>query len=253
MSFTRAFRNAEFRKRVTILAQSSGVGGQIEQNLSYESRVPPSSADGIRDALLAAGRRPIDLKEAYIAACRRYILEGPEMNGPRPGLLGRAVTARTFHDMLVKTGKFSTRARAEAKTTAWLRCSGPDAAYRMRRTPLGRYVMWATYCQSDRHRNPFELLPPGANDIRDVLGLDPADRKEPLLLFVYDPAPDVKLRFPTVADAQWSPAFRPAPDDPNIESGMALPLNKNLRPQPEVVHKPVLGDTMRAPIEERRP
>jgi hypothetical protein len=132
-----------------------------------------------------------------------------------------------------------------------LHLSARQAAYRMRRTALGRYVMWATYCSNNPYRNPFDLLMGTADELRDILGLNPADMGRPVLLFVYEPPPGLDLRYPTVADAQWYHQFRPAPNDPAVQSGLTLPMREDLECQPEVVHEPVMGDTLREPIKER--
>jgi len=50
-----------------------------------------------------------------------------------------------------------------------------------------------------------------------------------------------------------SPYFRPAPDGPDVESGLTHPLTSAGEPQPEVVHEPVTGDALREPIRERQP
>ena len=131
-----------------------------------------------------------------------------------------------------------------------LHLSARQTAYRMRRTALGKYVMWATYCRSNPYLNPFELLGGTANELHDSLGLNPADRGKPILLFVYEPPTDLDLRYPTVADAQWYHQFRPVPNDPTVDSGLTLPLRAELVCQPEVVHEPIMGDTIRKEIKE---
>jgi len=259
MSFSDVFngldpaKQAEVRRRLTILAEASAIGRQVEQNLWNEHRLPRPSASDILGALLSARDDAGELKKAYTGACHRHTLRGPHIKGVRPGLLGRAVTRKRYCAMLVEAKKFSSEASARAAVRRRLGLPAGETARRMRRTPLGRYVQWATFCRADRDRNPFDSLPAGADGIRDHLGLDPAEKGQPLLLFVYRLPPDVPILFPTVADAAWHYAFRPAPNDPNTESGLTLPLVENLVPQPEVVHKPVNGDTLKRPIEERWP
>jgi len=243
----------KLRRRLTVIAGVSATGRQVEQNLWSEARLPTSSAADIVKALLNAKGDAGSLKDAYVTACRNHIVKGPKIKEPRPELLGRAVTAKSFYEMLVRQKKFPTMASARAAIGRRLGLSGAETARRMETTPLGQYLMWATYCRTSPDASPFDALPVGANDIRDLLGLDPADDLEPLLLFVYEPPPDLALRFPTVADAQWHYAFRPAPDDPKVESGRTLPRKEDLKPQPEVVHEPVLGNVRRRPIEERLP
>jgi len=246
-------KQAETRRRLTILAGASATGRQVDQNLWNEHRLPRAAARDILEALRSAKADAGELKKAYTGACHGHILKGPDIKGARPGLLGRAVTTKRYYAMLVEAKKFSSEASARAAIRRRLGLPASETARRMRRTPLARYVQWATFCPTDRNMNPFDSLPVGADDIRDHLGLDPAEKGQPLLLFVYRLPSAVPILFPTVADAAWHSHFRPAPNDPDIESGLTLPLAESLSPQPEVVHKPVNGDTLRRPIEERRP
>ena len=178
------------------------------------------------------------------------------MNGARPGLLGRAAAPDAFCDLLLREKQFSTMGRARAAIRRWTKLSQERTPRSLRNVPLGKYIMWATYAEADRHGNPFHVAPfrgVGADEIRDRLGLGMVPEHEPLLLFVYGPPDDLDLLFPTVADAQRNWFFRPAPDDPDVESGRTEPLTPGKEPQPEVVHEPVRGETLRRPIEERLP
>lgn len=259
MSFRTALKRfnnnqkGELEKRFSTLSGASATGRQVEQNLWNEQRLPATSAKVILDALLSESNDESLLKESYVYECRKHILEGPEMKGPRPGLLGRAVTPKAFYEMLVLANRYSSINSARAAIRRLMRLPADETASRMRRTPLGRYLMWGTYNIDNRYGNPFDALPDSADEIRDHLGLNPAEKGKPIFLFVYEPSPSIELRFPTVADAQWHYHFRPTPDYPDMESGLTLPLKEDLPPQPEVVHKPVNGDTLRRSIEECPP
>ena len=241
------------RRRLTSISVASAIGRQVEQNIFTESRLPVTSAKEILEGILnACDDHHQTVKNDYIDSCQKHILKGPLTGGLRPGLLGRAVTGDDFYDNVYTSRRsvFPSLPRAREWVRQMLRLSARQTAYRMRRTLLGRYVMWATYCKSNPYRNPFELLAGTADDLRDILGMDPADRGKPVLLFVYEPPSDLDLRYPTVADAQWHHQFRPAPDDPQVESGLTLPHTPELECQPEVVHEPVMGETIREAIKE---
>jgi len=248
-------RQAELRRRLSVLAKASATGRQVEQNLWNENRLPRASAKAVLRALLSATDDAGDLKRAYADACHAHTLEGPKVKVLPPILLGRAISMARYCAMLVDAKKFSSVASARAAIRRRLSLSARVTAHRMRRTPLQRdgRIMWATYSRADRHKNPFDSLPAGADALRDLLGLDPAEKGQPLLLFVYRLPSGTPILFPTVADAAWHYAFRPALNDPNIESGLTLPLVENLQPQPEVVHKPVNGDALKHPMEQRWP
>jgi hypothetical protein len=109
---------------------------------------------------------------------------------------------------------------------------------RLHRIPLGRKVVWATFCADDRNVNPFSRLPNDAGQIQDALGFPLESRDDDLFLFAYSAPSSVALLFPTIADAEWNDVFCPAPDDPKIEYGLTRPSREApaLACQPEVVH-----------------
>jgi hypothetical protein len=229
---------AEVRRRLTLIAGSGRTGSHVEQNLFTESRLPSVSALDILNSLLGCVCELGELKNAYQDACHRHILKGPHMKGRRPRVLGRAIAREQFKDMLIKLGVFVSAASADAFFRRLRRMSLSKQKRRLHRIPLGRHVVWATFCADDRKADPFSRLPNDANQIQDALGFPLESRGDDVFLFTYSATNSVTLLFPTIADAEWNGVFCPAPDDPKVEYGLTRPSEENplLACQPEVVH-----------------
>ena len=229
---------AEARRRLTLIARSGRTGSHVEQNLFTESRLPLASAVDILNSLLGCLAERGDLEHTYGDACHRHILEGSPIRGRRPQVLGRAIPRGRFEDLLIKMGVFASTLSADAFFRRLRRMSFSKQKKRLRRIPLGRFVVWATFCADNRSTNPFSRLPNDADQIQDALGLPVESRGDDILLFSYSPPRSVVLLFPTIADAEWNDVFSPAPDDPEIEYGLTRPSQEDpaLPCQPEVVH-----------------
>jgi len=107
---------------------------------------------------------------------------------------------------------------------------------------LGDYVIWATFNPEDLGGQPFAGMSEDADGIRARLGLDPNEKGADLICFVYQLLSDVEPLFPTIADAQWSSRFRPAP--PGSRWGLTWSEIDEEEPRPEVVHQPITGSTV---------
>lgn len=116
----------------------------------------------------------------------------------------------------------------------------------LRRTPLGRYLLWATFNPAAPNADPFQALPRTTAAVRTALGLGHLLAEEPLVLLAYrsdQPAADWPLCRPTIADAADGSHYRPH-EDPHHPHGWTLPLEPNpegLAPQAEVVHAALVG------------
>jgi hypothetical protein len=222
-SFTKSEQTA-LRSRLLTLANHSRIGRQVEQNLWNEHRLPLSAAEQLLNRLIKIENEPNLLKKAYVEACRQLILNGSKIKTSRPIVLGRAVSRDAFLRILKDSGMFSDLDHARSWLT-WVMTLNPKSlAQEMKKLPIGRSITWATFSRTNPRTNPFRVegLPSGADDIRDALGLNPFQRGEPLLLFVYMPLSDVEFLF-------------------------------GIRPQPEIVHRPVFGDTLVERLECRLP
>jgi hypothetical protein len=231
-------QQAEVRRRLTLIAGGGRTGSHVEQNMFTESRLPLASAVDILNSLLGCLCQPGELEHAYKEACHRNILKGPRMKGRRPRVLGRAIARRRFEDLLIKGGVFASAASAESFFRRLRGIPLSKQKRRLHRIPLGRKVVWTTFCADDRTVNPFSRLPNDAAQIQDALGFPLESRDDDLFLFAYEAPDSVSLLFPTVADAGWNDVFSPAPDDANIESGLTRPSRDDpaFACQPEVVH-----------------
>jgi hypothetical protein len=114
-------------------------------------------------------------------------------------------------------------------------------------------TIWATFDPDDPNAAPFEVTLK-ANDIRGVLGLDPTDRDEPLLLFEYELPATLQALFPTIAEAYagdgWQVYFRPAPIDASFGLTMTWDEYAERAPRPETVHLGFDGGTFLQPAKE---
>lgn len=238
-------------KRLATIAKASRVGRQIEQNIQTEKNLPEAAKKDIFHSLLAQPNEESLLISAYVGTCRRHILKGPPAKGKRPKALGRAVAEDGYLEMLVDIGIYSSIRNARAKMSRALLKVPSVARKKIGGNMLGRHVQWATYCAADRKSNPFDSLPRDVEELMSSLGLPAPKPGKSVLLFVYEPKPGLKLRFPTIADAQDFPYFRPAPDDPDIECGLTCPIHDHLTPQPELVHEPTHCDCLSFPVERR--
>lgn len=231
------------RARLTTIAKSSAIGRQIEANLMLESKLPIASARTIIDALLAEPDEPASLRVRFEEICEANVLTGPEMNGKRPEILGRAVILDAFYARLVKSHGFRTVRQAQAWVKRLCGLKVADLKKALVELPLGGQVIWATFQEPKRASNPFIPFLTTPEPLHDALGLDPKSRGRPLLLFAYAPPNDLLLRFPTIADARWGRLFRPAPDDPLCECGLTAPPTDDptVVPLPEIVHSAITG------------
>jgi hypothetical protein len=229
---------AEVRRRLTLIARLGRTGSHVEQNLFTESRLPLASAVDILNSLLRSLCGRGELEYTYKTACHRHTLKGPRMGGRRPRVLGRAIARGRLEDLLVKSGVFASASSADIFFRRLRGMSLTKQRKRLRRIPLGRHVIWATFCGENRKVNPFSRLPNDAGQIQDSLGFPLESRGDDVFLFAYSAPRSVALLFPTVADAEWNDVFCPAPDDPSIEYGLTRPSQEApaLACQPEVVH-----------------
>jgi len=224
------------QQRLDTLTASSLDAAQVVQNVWGESRLPVDAAEGILRGVLAVPDAADSVEAGYVAGCRRHTLEGPGSGGQRPTRFGRVVTEDRLASTLREVGPFDTKGDAKAAIRRWKSPSYGRVSRKLRGFPVGQYLMWATYNADERDANPFDALPTDAAGLRDWLGLGHVPDGSPVLVLVYELAAGAGPLFPTVADAQMSPYFRPAPDGPGIESGLTHPLTSIGEPQPEVVH-----------------
>ena len=234
-----------YEERLFILAATSGVGYQVVANIRCESRLDELAFRDIVQGLLQAAANPEALKSIYIEKCRQHILEGGAIPKHRPLYFGHVVTPKRFYDMMVGLGYFRTKKQARDSFEQLFSKSFDAMRANLQNKFLGRFVMWATFNPEGENGWPFADMPMDADGIRACLGLDPNEKGEDLICFVYVLPLDVEPMFPTIADAQWHSRFRPAP--PGFQWGLTMPWSEvdEEKPRPEVVHKPITGSTVK--------
>ena len=104
---------------------------------------------------------------------------------------------------------------------------------------LSRWIMWSFF-QSRRSRTPFYGVSKDKSELIRRLGLGRADRDEEFLLWEHTLEPHQTAHRPTAFDAEAYDFFRPG--------GKTQPLSGNDGLQ-EIVHPPVTGNQLAAPIE----
>ena len=158
--------------------------------------------------------------------------------------------ARQYADLIFQAPDSELASRTAAQRFLREHADRPALAARhersLRRAPLGRYLIWATFNLSSPDSNPFQALPRTTAAVRTALGLGHLPVDEPLVLLAYRsdlPNAHWRLCRPTVADAEIGPHYRPHAD-PNHPHGWTRPLDPNpegLAPQPELVHDALAG------------
>jgi hypothetical protein len=203
-------------------------------------------------AELAASRGPV---EAWQTACRRQKFKGRRLGSEDcPGVLGRATSVEALAISIKETFPQFTRRQAERLLYRIDGATWPGEADKtyLRGTPLGRYLIWATFNPEERAANPFDRLPQTRRAICTALGLGHFRPEESLATLAWDheTSGSPPLHRPTVADAEDYPFFRPH-RDPDAAWGETEPLPPNeegIEPQPELVMPVVLGRGLKFPI-----
>jgi hypothetical protein len=232
-------------------AASSGIRRQAVENLNNETRL---RLDAWRDTVRAVADATTndDLHLRLVLTFRGHQLRADPISTLAPRL-GRAITTRRYASMVADRIGIS-EGEAQRLVTRLL-ASDADSLNRSRFwTPWRENrTVWATFDPEDPSAAPFEVTLK-ANGIRGVLGLDPTDRDEPLLLFEYELPTTLQALFPTVAEAYagdgWQVYFRPAPID--AVSGLTMTWDDYVdrSPRPETVHLGFDGGTFLRPLRE---
>lgn len=239
-----------FERRLDVLSQHN-LGRQFVSNLNSEVRFTPPIWQDLFNALTNAQADVDNLKVAFVDVFCSYILNGSVIPSPWPGRYGRAVTEDRFCQLLVKQNLATSVRGAKRFLSNLMQQPLPVVQQRLAQKQIGRYLIWATFNQQNFQGDPFEAVPKDAEGVRASLGLDPNDAGD-MILLVYRLPVDVEPRYPTVADAYaggWNWYYRAS----LAHEPYGLTLCWNLARTdtfncPEVVHKPVNGNCLLAPI-----
>ncbi|MFP4171400.1 MAG: hypothetical protein ACLFV4_00660 [Candidatus Hydrogenedentota bacterium] len=247
----------------TCIAQWQTDGGarwsQIAANIVNETALCADDFAALLQKLCGELNNGADPKNAWITACRAHQFKGHQMtDDERPGMLGRAIGRKRFaRHMCDSNPMFDLE---EAQELIWAACQAgsqvsPYQERILRRAPLGRFVIWATFCKETPHKEPFAGLPHKAEHICTALGLDALDPTDSWVLVTYQTQKGdtaIELYRPTIAEAADDPLYRPHKDG-NAAHGWTHPLQPNpvgLNPRPEVVHGETTGETLVFPVYE---
>jgi hypothetical protein len=236
-----------------ILGQCAALYYRAVCSVECESRLLPEAWKAVFDALLTIkSDEPNTIRKALIDCLRDWTLSGPPLVSVFPRSYGRAVTVEYFCRVLVDKGYFGSVSAATRNIRSLLLKPHEIVAKRWRQYYLGKHLMWSTFSTEPDQENPFMGMPDSANAIRGILGLDPNEKGEPLLLMIYSLPANVIPRFPTIAEAfageKWSYFFTPAPRGASYGMTMPWPEYEDHTPRPEVVHKLILGAQIVAPL-----
>ncbi len=192
--------------------------------------------------------------DRWETVCRKHQFRGAALAEPVPTLLGRAVPIQTYAKLLAPSALTDAQTEALIRKVAMAGASPVEREAKiLRRGPVGRHVIWATFSAAAAAESPFRSMPHRTESIRTALGLGHLSETETLVLVSWrrvGPFATLALHRPTIADAGSFPWFRPV-NDVAARCGYTRPLDPNpkgLSPCPEVVHKEITGETLVFPI-----
>jgi hypothetical protein len=192
-------------------------------------------------------------KDCWPTSCRAHQRKGRQVPVPNcPSVLGR-VKGLDDHARAIEQSSKRALTKQEARRQL-LKCAGKKELEHfdpfLRRAPLGKFLIWATFDEQSPSCDPFERLPPSHDAIRTALGLGHSNSDQ-LLLLTWDHEPTASpLHRPTVADAGGYTFYRPRPEA-DAHWGLTSPLLPNpsaLAPQPEVVLAEISSHSLRLPF-----
>lgn len=235
---------------------SCSKSSQVAANIRAETALSTDSFLALlRDFCGELKGDPADPRAGWKNACRKHKYAGAPVPPPGPARLGRALPIGQYAKLLApKVGL--TDAKAEDMIRKII-LAGPSPVARearlLRKGPLGRFLIWATFRNGDSDADPFEHLPKRTEAIRTALGLGECPETETLVLVTWrreGPLATLAIYRPTVADAEMYSWYRPVAD-PTSPWGSTAPLSPNpasLPACPEVVHEVIAGETLVFPV-----
>jgi len=198
---------------------------------------------------------PAEPVSGWEAACRRHKFKGKPVPNPAPTRLGRALPIQQYAKLLApKVGLSDAKAEEMIRKVALSGSTpGPRETRLLRRTPVGRFLIWATFRENKPDGDPFGHLPKNTEAVRTALGLGECPETETLILINWKregALATLSIHRPTVADAEMYSWYRPV-QNAAAPWGFTEPLAPNLQnfsPCPEVVHEVVTGETLVFPV-----
>lgn len=240
-------------------AWKAGACGQYRQiavNIEAETALAASAFAGLLSSFVEEFARCPKPEEAWVAACRRHQFAGAVLPAPVPARLGRAIPIANYADIISRAGGSHLSPDQCEVLLREVSMAGPAPHRRLRAAlqaaPIGRHVIWATFCAAHPGDCPFDHLPRTTEAVRTALGLGGYAETETLVLISYGStlaSGPLALHRPTIADAADYSWYRPAPPAATYGSTFPLPPNPSgIAPQPEVVHRETTGETLVFPV-----
>lgn len=232
---------------------ASGVGRQAVTNFFSETRLSQGAWAAFIEQVGAANT-PTEVHRNAISAFRLHLLTAEEVH-LHTTLLCRVMTAQQYRVMVADKLNLSITAVEQLMLDLLV---SPNASLLNSFPELcpwraGR-IVWATFA-TDPNDMPLSDCTT-CDEVRAVLGLDPADRGKPVYAFHYTLPAHVKAHFPTIAEAYagdvWQVHFRPAPPGATYGQTMTWDEAADLAPRPEVVHWAFEGGTFVQALKEVR-
>lgn len=209
----------------------------------------------LRDFCRELRGNPTEARTCWETACRQHKFAGALVSAPGPTRLGRALPIGQYAKLLApKVGLTDSKAEDMIRKIVLAGTSPVSREERLlRSSPLGSFLIWATFRDGDPDADPFEHLPKRTEAIRTALGLGECPETETLVLITWrreGPWATLAVYRPTVADAEMYSWYRPLAN-PSAPWGFTapLPLNPSSLPAcPEVVHEVIAGETLVFPV-----
>lgn len=231
---------------------------QIVANIHTETALPVGSfVTLLRDFYSGLIDGSSTAESAWITACRGHHFSGPVFSPPLPICLGTATPVASYAALISDSSKIALTAEQCETLIRSIHAKGSPANSRevrlLRRASIGRHAVWATFNDPISDVSPFEHLPKTTEAIRTALGLGECSETETLVLLSYRrdaSSITFDLFRPTIAEAGKYCWYRPVSDE-TAAFGFTLPLLPNpqaLKPQPEVVHDEITGESLVFPL-----
>jgi len=237
-------------------------GRIIVPNLQdLERFLPGSRMHALLGVVQACYGLPTDeLERRYQQECFNHVGRGGMVRlNPQPTIVGRAVDREEFINWLLRKYKAYFYVRRNVIDFV-MRLTGSGSLTETEKKLLAsEYLAWATFDASVTSAGPFSFLVYNlADEVRACLGMNPRLRNR-LLLLTFDRPRRVKLRRPTITDAELFVFFQPPPMGLDAhgqtrtwprEFLTGKLLSYNPIPRPEALMPPVAFKYLQLPVRE---
>jgi hypothetical protein len=236
----------------------AAAGRQAKQNIWVERLVTKAEWNTLIDAVRDCADDADAIRKAVSGSMAQHKLKGRCATCPPGTIFGRATNEPDLAQTILGARKSGSLRWAQQTIVYAKTLVDADALCSwLEDIPLGKYVMWATFNAAGAA--PFSSLPDTADGIRAALGLPRQTAHQPLLLLQYALEAGEAI-MPRVTEAYAGPAwthyFRPAGVlERERGYGRTFPWDDLAEQEgagePEIVHEPIEGDRLRAPLIEK--